>query len=103
MDEDPGTPEIWQRAQVIDSAAMKPQPNPFAELMVDGATTLSNVKGLERRFGPFVDVLLRRRSLVVDATTRVRLLPLVAEAMGLNRPQFAGGSKVSMDGAYGKK
>ena len=22
---------------------------------------------------------------------------------GLNRPQFAGGSKVSMDGAYGKK
>ena len=23
--------------------------------------------------------------------------------VGLNRPQFAGGSKVSMDGAYGKK
>ena len=24
-------------------------------------------------------------------------------SIGVNRPQFAGGSKVSMDGAYGKK
>ena len=29
--------------------------------------------------------------------------PELWEAIKLNRPQFAGGSKVSMDGAYGKK
>jgi hypothetical protein len=34
--------------------------------------------------------------------TQAALIPQ-AETIGLNRPQFAGGSKVSMDGAYGKK
>jgi hypothetical protein len=27
----------------------------------------------------------------------------IVPSRSLNRPQFAGGSKVSMDGAYGKK
>lgn len=82
LDEDPGTPEIWQRVKVLDVEAMKPQPSPFAELVVDGAATLSNTKGLESRFGPFVNVALRRHNLLVDDATRARLLPLVAKAMG---------------------
>ena len=32
-----------------------------------------------------------------------RLLIDLNRPVGVNRPQFAGGSKVSMDGAYGKK
>jgi hypothetical protein len=39
----------------------------------------------------------------LDTAGRDELLEHWRSLIGVNRPQFAGGSKVSMDGAYGKK
>jgi hypothetical protein len=39
--------------------------------------------------------------LVIGICNQVAVL--IYEPICLNRPQFAGGSKVSIDGAYGKK
>ena len=43
-----------------------------------------------------------RRDGMTDALTEL-LKSGAQELIAVNRPQFAGGSKVSMDGAYGKK
>jgi hypothetical protein len=38
-----------------------------------------------------------------DFVRQVAVIQIRAAILNVNRPQIAGGSKVSMDGAYGKK
>lgn len=47
--------------------------------------------------------LLESASKMYNASKSEIIRSAVARTYGMNRPQFAGGSKVSMDGAYGKK
>ena len=82
LDENPGEPEMWTQALQRDADATKPKPHPMAELFVGEPPSPSNKQEMERRFGGFVDVVLRRHALVVDEETRTRLLPLIATAMG---------------------
>jgi hypothetical protein len=124
LDEDPGDPAMWIRVQALDAAAKNPQLNPLLVLTEEERSArITRIKmvTLDERFGGVTDGVLRRHRLIVDQETRSRLLSMMAEAMGeavgvnlkkaqgdysdsgVNRPKFAGGSKVSMDGAYGKK
>ncbi|EAQ47714.1 Hypothetical Cytosolic Protein [Roseobacter sp. MED193] len=81
FDEEPGSPSGWMLVQELDADAAQLTQNPFERLAVRAAVKPPNSKGLEARFGGFADVVLRRHGLIVDAATRVRLLPLIASAM----------------------
>jgi hypothetical protein len=50
-----------------------------------------------------VELLLGSINRPAENTSHPTLSYYIVEVQQLNRPLFAGGSKVSMDGAYGKK
>lgn len=81
FDEEPGDPTVWMQVQELDANAAQLIQNPLELLVVGKPMDRLNLKGLETRFGGFVDVVLRRHGLVVDSGTRSRLLPLIASAM----------------------
>ncbi len=81
LDEEPGPPELWQRVQEADRLARKPQPSPFASLMIGNQSEPRNRAQLEGRFGGMVDAILRRHGLVVDTRSRERLVEQVSTAM----------------------
>ena len=79
LDENPGDPRLWGRAQELDAQALQ-APQDGLKVGVEDAKDTQN--SLERRFGGLTAAPLRRRGLHVDGATRKRLLPLVASVMG---------------------
>ncbi|WP_146193188.1 hypothetical protein [Maritimibacter sp. 55A14] len=76
LDEEPGDPKLWQRTAWADSAAQAGRSNPLVV-----PTERTKAAAMEERFGGLADAALARRGLVVDATSRRRLLEQVAAAM----------------------
>lgn len=76
FDEDPGDPAMWDRIAEADRAALEGRLHPLAV-----STDFSIERDLEKRFGGFADVVLRRHNLLVDQDTRLRLLRYVATAI----------------------
>lgn len=76
-------PEFWQRMQSENQFALQSAVIPaVADTLAEG-TRLGRLALLERRFGPFVDSILVRARLVVDAESRNALLFAFAEAINL--------------------
>ncbi|WP_417811952.1 DUF6538 domain-containing protein [Thalassospira alkalitolerans] len=76
LEDDPGSPAIWKRVREADEFARQGN-----GLMI--MTPAMQQKGLENRFGAFVDVALSKRGLVVDEDSRGKLLQQVVVAMEL--------------------
>jgi integrase len=76
FDEEPGDPAMWDKIAEADRAALEGRLNPLA---VPTESTIE--RDLEKRFGGFADVVLRRHALVIDQDTRLRLLRHVVTAM----------------------
>ncbi|MEM9344513.1 MAG: DUF6538 domain-containing protein [Pseudomonadota bacterium] len=85
LDEDPGSPEMWQHVLTVNAAVKAPSPYESLTVGSPSETALAKrralLKRLEERFGGFADVALRRRGLLIDAESRGRLLDAVAAAM----------------------
>jgi hypothetical protein len=76
FDEDPGSPETWERVIGSNRAAMSGRSNPLRI-----PSEVWRQKDLEQRFGPFADAVLGNRGLVIDVDSRARLLQHLAEAL----------------------
>ena len=80
FEDDPGAPAIWRRVREADQLAAQGQF--ISDLQIHRPADAKRIS-LEKRFGAFVDVVLSKRGLVVDAESRSKLLGQVAVAMGL--------------------
>lgn len=78
LDQDPGEPGVWQNIQSMNKLASEGR---FGTNRLLIPTPELNIESLNNRFGSFVDVLLARRSLVVDVDSRNQLLKHVARSM----------------------
>jgi len=79
LDDDPGTPEMWQRIEEANSAAMRGKFG-LAQFII-GEPEDRVLASLNMRFGEIVDGVLRAQSLIVDEDSRDRLLGAAAKAM----------------------
>lgn len=73
----PGSPERWAHVRAVNADAMSGRPYPHP-LMINKDNLLDP---LEERFGGFVDAVLNRHHLRVDAASRRKVLDQVARAM----------------------
>ncbi|WP_230531777.1 site-specific integrase [Microvirga roseola] len=78
-EEDPDTPELWASVTHANVRALHGRYGRAALLIASDQE--KRAKSLADRFGPFVDVVLAKRSLVVDADSRARLVEQVGVAM----------------------
>ena len=81
IEDNPGTSQMWERVLGHNHAARAGTyaPSPLNILPADSVSR--RTASMELRFGAMVDVLLAREGLVIDATSRERLLRAVVEAM----------------------
>lgn len=77
FEDDPGSPERWAHVRAVNADAMNGRPYPHP-LMINKDNLLDP---LEERFGGFVDAVLNRHHLRVDAASRRKVLDQVARAM----------------------
>jgi len=77
MEDDPGAPALWRKVRADNEAAQRGEFS--ANQLMIGPEKIN--KSLENRFGPFADVILAKRGLVVDEESRGRLLKHAAKAM----------------------
>lgn len=80
IENDPGNPELWDKV-LIDNAKARAGLHGKARLMI--GDDARRRQSSEDRFGTFVDVVLGRRGLVVDADSRRRLFEEVARALDM--------------------
>lgn len=78
-DDEPGSPELWQRIVEGNSAAMRG--NFGMSQFIIGAPEGRTYAALNSRFGEAVDGMLRAKGLVIDTDSRDRLLAATAKAM----------------------
>lgn len=78
FEENPGTPERWQRV-LLDNAKAATGQYGRGPLLIGEAA--QRARSLEDRFGAFVDAKLAERAMVIDDESRGRLLDRVALAM----------------------
>ncbi|WP_170369630.1 DUF6538 domain-containing protein [Ruegeria arenilitoris] len=76
LEEEPGSPEIWERVANLDAHAKKGMSNPLAI-----PTPQTKAKDIEYRFGGLADAQLARRGLIVDEKSRDRLIQRIAVSM----------------------
>nr|WP_156882870.1 hypothetical protein [Rhodovulum sp. P5] len=81
FDEEPGSPETWQRVRLLNKEAQEATQSPFARLMIRPDRDTGNRPALELRFGGFVDTVLGRHGLVIDDESRGKLLQRIAAEM----------------------
>jgi len=94
FDDDPGTPEMWQRIVEANSAAMRGKFG-LAQFII-GEPEDKALASLNTRFGEIVDAVLRTLCLIIDNDSRERLLAATAKAMG----EAAGVNKRKAKGDY---
>ncbi|WP_181319002.1 DUF6538 domain-containing protein [Rhodobacter aestuarii] len=96
LDEDPGSPELWERVIETDRAVLQPQPSALQSLMVgkQAQSTQIDPEALEARFGGFVDVILQRHRVVTDDASRQKLMiefgKALIEAARINKQKAEG-------------
>nr|WP_170952601.1 DUF6538 domain-containing protein [Rhodobacter sp. JA431] len=96
LDEDPGSPELWERVMETDRAVLQPQPSALQSLMVgkQAQSTQIDPQALETRFGGFVDVILQRHRVVTDEASRQKLMiefgKALIEAARINKQKAEG-------------
>lgn len=93
LEADPGHPEIWDRVEAANLAAQAGVGG-LASLMALPENRMAHA--LEARFGPFVDAVLARERLTVDADSRRRLLSEAERAM----TQAAAKLRANAEGDY---
>lgn len=76
MDDNPGSPRMWDQVAEADVQATQGQINP---LTAPSPQTIAN--DLETRFGGFADAIIARHRLRIDAKSRLLLLHRMADAM----------------------
>jgi len=76
IEDDPGPPELWQRVQGENATV---QANPL--IINPLAIRKEPQDRREQRFGPFVDVVLRKHHLTITNGSRLQLLAHVSRAM----------------------
>jgi len=84
FDDDPGSPETWERVLAANDVARAGRsPRARLKIVPAGADEIRTRLhwSLEERFGSAVDAVLGREGLIVDAASRARLLAQVAVAM----------------------
>jgi integrase len=74
LEENPGSPELWQHVRALNADAKIGRPYKHS-------LTIGLVDPLEERFGPLVDVVLKRHSLRVDRESRRKVVEQTAKAM----------------------
>lgn len=79
-DDNPASPEIWERVGATDNAARQGKTTGVQSLLVDQPQHSAD-QLMDRRFGGLTDALLLRRGLIVDRTSRQRVIGQVAQAM----------------------
>jgi integrase len=78
LEDDPGTPELWQHVLDENNRALKVAPKKLTQPKFVQQEQL--LHQMEQRFGPFADTLLARRSLIIDRNSRIKLLLEIAKA-----------------------
>lgn len=79
LEDNPGNPDRWAKVMQTNARAMAGKFG-RASLMIASDDVLRR-KSMEERFGPFADAILSTHRLVVDPTTRSRLIDEVGRAM----------------------
>ncbi|MBW4708673.1 hypothetical protein KX928_12850 [Roseobacter sp. YSTF-M11] len=76
FDDEPGSPEFWERMIDADKQAAEGALHPLAV-----STAKTKMEALEARYGAITDAFLRKKGLLVEAGSRSRLVEHVASAM----------------------